>query len=169
MVVNAQSSSSDPAAGLPTKAFVQRAADAKIISPWPGSNTRLMFSGYEGHPDFVDYSAARGDSPPLHRHPWASLELIIEGSIRYLVEGEEFVAEAGDFVYTPPNAVHSFFVETETARLVGFNHPNPRFAELQEGAVAIFAQPGGPDMAKLVEFAGSLGVELLGPPLEARS
>ena len=169
MVSDAQVIQSGPAAGLPAKAYVQRAAEAKVISLTPESNTRMMFAGFDGHPDFLDYTAARGDSPPLHRHPWASLELVVEGSIRYVVEGEEFLAETGDFVYTPPSAVHSFYVESDTARIVGFNHPDPRFAQLQEGAAPLFAEPGGPNMQRLAEFAGSLGVELLGPPMEART
>jgi hypothetical protein len=79
------------------------------------------------------------------------------------------VAEAGDFVYTPPNSVHSFLIESETARLVGFNHPSPRFAELQTRAAPLFGQPGGPDMEGIVKVAGEVGVELLGPPMEPRS
>ncbi len=157
---------SGPAAGLPRKAFVQHAADAPTIAPWPTSATRFMFSGIDGHPDFYEYKASRGDSPPLHRHPWATLELVLEGEIRYLVDGEEITATAGDFVYTPPSAAHSFFVESDSARSIGFNHPNPRFAELQEGTVPMFAQPGGPDMSKVAAFAGELGVELLGPPMQ---
>lgn len=125
-----------------------------------------MFSGVSGHPDFYEYKATRGDSPPLHRHPWATLELVLEGQVRYLVDGEEFLAAEGDFVYTPPSAIHSFLVESEDCRLVGFNHPSPRFAELQIGAEPIFAAPGAPDMARLTELASQLGVELLGPPME---
>lgn len=160
---------SGPAAGLPTKAFVQRAGGAPGISFGPQSVTRFMFSGVAGHPDFYEYSAARGDSAPLHRHPWATFELILEGSVRFLVDGEEFVAGAGDFVYTPPSAVHTFVIESDTSRFVGFNHPAPRFAELQERAAPIFASEDGPDMAKLTSLTQELGVELLGPPLEPRA
>lgn len=128
-----------------------------------------MFAGVEGHPDFWENTAGRGDSAPLHRHSWATWELILEGRISYVVDGEEFIAEAGDFVYTPPNAAHTYVVESETSRMVGFNHPAPRFAEIQFGAMDLFAAPGGPDMQKLVQFAAEHGVEVLGPPIQPRT
>ena len=161
-----QTIDSGPAAGMPTKAFIQHAADAPTASLGASNTTRFMLSGIAGQPDFYEYRAVRGDSPPLHRHPWATLEFIIEGSIRYQVDGEEFTAGAGDFVYTPPSAVHTFLVESETARMVGFNHPNPRFAELQERAVPLFAGSDGPNMPALMELTAELGVELMGPPMQ---
>lgn len=159
----------DTVAGLPTRAYVQHAADALVASVGKTNSTRFMFSGISGHPDFFEYTASRGDSPPLHSHPWASLELILEGRIRYVVDEEEFTAETGDFVYTPPNAAHTFVVESETARMVGYNHPSPRFAELQERAAPLFDEPGGPDMQRLGALADQIGIKLLGPPLEVRA
>jgi mannose-6-phosphate isomerase-like protein (cupin superfamily) len=155
--------------GLPTKAIVQHADGAPVASLSPTDATRFLFSGVAGQPDFWESRMGRGDSAPLHKHPWATFEFIIEGSITYLIDGEEFVAGAGDFVYTPPSAVHTFVVESPTARLVGFNHPAPKFAELQMGAVPLFKQPGGPDMPKLLELATASGIALMGPPLEPRT
>lgn len=160
---------SGPAAGLPGKSYVQHADEAPVVSLTPNDATRFMFSGMDGHPDFLDMRSLRGDSPPLHRHPWASLELIVEGRIRFVVDGETFVAEAGDFVYTAPNAAHTYLVESDTARIVGFNHPNPRFYDLQTQAAPLFSAPGGPDMQRIAQIAAEHNVEVLGPPLQLES
>lgn len=156
------------ASGLPSDAIFLRAADAPSTSLSPTDRTRFLFADVPGQPEFVDAVAGRGDSPPLHRHPWASWEVIIEGTVRFVVDGVEFVAEAGDFVYTPPGAAHSYVVESERARMVGFNHPAPRFASLQRQAQEIFAVPGPPDMQRVARLAGDHDVEVLGPPMTPR-
>ncbi|MEZ4266520.1 MAG: cupin domain-containing protein [Myxococcota bacterium] len=155
-------------AGLPTTLIVRRAGDAPSASLSPTDRTRFLFADVPGEPEFFDAIGGRGDSAPLHRHPWATWELIIEGKVRFSVDGEEVVAEAGDFVYTPPNAVHSFVLESASARMVGFNHPAPRFASLQRQAQALFAAEGGPDMKRIAQLAKEHGVDVLGPPMQPR-
>lgn len=151
---------------LPAAPIVQRAEEARVYSFSPTDRTRFMFGGVEGAPDFFDESGRRGDSPPLHRHPWASWEYVVEGTIRFVIDGEEHVLSEGDFVYTPPNAPHTFVIESDTARAVGFNHPDPRFEELQRTVGPMFLGDGPPDLEAIGRAAGDLGVELLGPPLQ---
>ncbi len=153
-------------ASLPTTTMIQRADEARAYSFTPTDRMRFMFGDIDGAPDFFDESGARGDSAPLHRHPWATWEYVLEGTIRFVIDDEEHLLSAGDFVYTPPNAVHTYVIETDTARAVGFNHPGGRFEELQRTVGPMFAAEGGPDMAAIVQRAAELGVEILGPPLE---
>lgn len=129
---------------------------------------RFMNDGADGTPDFYEDRGSRGDGPPLHSHPWASWEMVIEGEIRVQVEGEEFFLTAGDSIYIPASAVHTYVIESETARAVGVSLSGGRFADLQRNAAHLFKEPGGPDMGKVMEIAGRNSVQLLGPPLTPR-
>lgn len=158
-----------PPASLPEQAILVRAGTAPAASLSPTDKTWFVFAGIEGQPEVFVNQGGRGDGTPLHRHPWATWEIVVEGQVRFVVNDEELVAQAGDFVYTPPNAPHAYVVESETARLIGFNHPARRFAELQSRAEELFRGPGGPDMPRLMQLAGEHDLEILGPPLTARS
>ncbi|MEZ5247133.1 MAG: cupin domain-containing protein [Acidimicrobiales bacterium] len=70
------------------------------------------------------------------RHPWPTWELVISGTVRVIIDGEEFLAHAGDTIHTPADVVHTYVVESNDAHIVGVR-----------------------------AFAGSLDIELLGPPL----
>jgi mannose-6-phosphate isomerase-like protein (cupin superfamily) len=163
-----QRTATSAAAGLPSHLIVQRAGEGPSSSLSPTDRTRFLFADVPGQPEFIDAVGGRGDSAPLHRHPWATWELIIEGSVRFVVDDEEILLGAGDFIYTPPNAAHTFVVESERARMVGFNHPAPRFASLQRQAEEIFAAPGPPDMRRVAKLAAEHDVEVLGPPMTPR-
>ena len=91
--------------------------------------------------------------------------MVIDGRIRFVLGDEEVVAEAGDFVYTPPNLPHTYVVESETARMIGFNHPSGPFEALQRKAAPLFQTGGPPDMEALVKLAAEHQVTVLGPPL----
>lgn len=150
---------------LPTRARVVRHGEAKTYSFVPSDKLSFLFSGVPGQPEMFDGIGERGNSPPLHRHPWASWELVIEGQVRFSVDGEEHVLGPGDFIYTPPNAPHSYIIESERARMVGFNHPAGRFEDLQRKAAPLFQAEGGPDFEAVARLAAEHEVELLGPPL----
>lgn len=154
-------------APLPGDPMIERAADAaaRTYSFSPGDTMRFMGTEAPGQPDFFDETAPRGTSAPLHRHPWASWELVLEGRVRFVIDDNETVLEDGDFVYTPPDAVHTYVVESDSARVIGFNHPGGHFERLQRTVGPMFLD-GPPDMAKAAAAAGECHVEILGPPLQ---
>lgn len=159
------SGDSTTAAALPATAIVQRAHEARTYSLSPTEAMRFMFSGGRDEPDFFDERLGRGDGPPLHRHPWATWELVLDGDLRAVVGDDELRLGAGDFLYTPPDTPHTYVVESDAARLVGFNLPGGRFEGLQREAEPLFAAEDGPDMERLVALAADHDVEILGPPL----
>ena len=53
-------------------------------------------------------NAAPGRGPGPHRHPYDEVQFIREGRARYLVDGQEFEAEAGDILVIKAGEVHSF-------------------------------------------------------------
>ncbi|MGE3467977.1 MAG: cupin domain-containing protein [Pyrinomonadaceae bacterium] len=151
------------------KHFVRRSADAEWIGFSPTSKTRFFDEGGPGIPDLYEDIGARGDSPPLHSHPWPSWEIVLEGKVRVQIGDEEVYLEAGDSIYVPPNVPHTVVIESETARCVGLNMSDGRFPRLQTGAVDIMSTPGDPDMARLAKHAASLEVTLLGPPIQPKT
>jgi hypothetical protein len=152
---------------LPTQASVQRAATAERLPFGPTDSLRFVADGGPGLPEFYEERAARGDGPPLHSHPWPSWELVLEGSIRFVVDGDTHVLEAGDSIYIPPGAPHTYMVESETAHAVGIGLSAGRFPSLQRKAVPLMAAEGGPSMDALMELTAAHDTAILGPPLAA--
>jgi quercetin dioxygenase-like cupin family protein len=84
---------------------VIRAADVPRVSP-----TAQLFEGEEHG---VAVSAFVVDSTPglgpgLHSHPYPEVFVVHTGAVTFVVDGEEFEAEAGDVVIAPAGRPHRF-------------------------------------------------------------
>jgi len=156
-----------PFASLPAQASVQRAAIAERVPFGPTDSMRFVADGGPGLPEFYEERAARGDGPPLHTHPWPSWELVLDGRIRFVVDGDAHVLEAGDSIYIPPGAPHTYMVESDTAHSVGIGMSEGRFSSLQHRAAPLMATEGGPPMDALMALTAEHDVAILGPPLAA--
>jgi quercetin dioxygenase-like cupin family protein len=55
---------------------------------------------------FVEAPPGRG--PALHRHPYAELFILLEGTARFTVNGQQVDAVAGDIVVAEPGEPHEF-------------------------------------------------------------
>ena len=62
------------------KAFVSRAADAAQFTTTPTDSIRFLCAGNDDMPDIEDERLSPGDGPPLHRHPWVTWSVVIEGT-----------------------------------------------------------------------------------------
>ena len=65
----------------------------------------------------------RGTGPGPHYHDQDEQFFVIDGEITYHADGEELKAGAGSFVLIPRGTVHSFRVDSETARLLNSYTP----------------------------------------------
>jgi quercetin dioxygenase-like cupin family protein len=45
---------------------------------------------------------------PPHQHPWDEAYYIVDGSIRFVVDGKPQTYETGDFLYVPGGTLHAF-------------------------------------------------------------
>jgi quercetin dioxygenase-like cupin family protein len=112
--------------------------------------------------------AAPGEGPPLHRHPREDECIyVLEGDLRFILEGETRVAAAGSFVFIPRGTSHTWqnasggparLLAVFTPAAPGMEKFFDRAAELGEGQRAAEA---------FARFAGEAGMEVLGPPLSA--
>jgi mannose-6-phosphate isomerase-like protein (cupin superfamily) len=105
--------------------------------------------------------------PPLHCHleqdeSW----YIVEGAFRFVVDGREIRAGAGDTVFAPRGSKHTFQNIGETpGRVVTTVVPGGLdlfFEEIEE----LVPRGSAPDLAKVLPLFEKYKLELLGPPLE---
>lgn len=107
---------------------------------------------------------APGDGPPLHTHAREGESwYVLEGSLRFKLDGEILRAAAGSFVFVPAGAPHCFQNDGDVpARILVLFSPAgmeaffDRFAELPPG-------PVGPEV--FAALGRDAGMEVLGPPL----
>ncbi|RIK40750.1 MAG: hypothetical protein DCC58_13445 [Chloroflexi bacterium] len=142
-----------------------RGSEALSFTTTPTDTMRFLWAGDGSTPDVTEERLAPGDGPPLHRHPWATWEVVIEGELLFRIGDEEFEVGPGDLIYAPPNVVHTFMaVGTEPARLIGVNVPGG-FHKLYAELAAAFTGDGPPDFGAMAVAAARYGAEILGPPL----
>lgn len=69
---------------------------------------------------FVDNLPGEGADP--HWHPYPETWLVLEGTARATIDGEEYVLHGGDTATVPPNAWHGFTnVGTGRLKLIGIH------------------------------------------------
>jgi quercetin dioxygenase-like cupin family protein len=70
-----------------------------------------------------------GRGPGPHRHPYDEIQFLREGRARYVVNGQEFEAGAGDILVIKAGEIHSFTVIGETKLVAVDVHLGPRFIQ----------------------------------------
>ena len=59
-----------------------------------------------------------GKRTPLHTHPIAESMWVLEGAIRYHVDGSDVDLGVGDYVMVPAEVPHAFLVVSDRARIL---------------------------------------------------
>jgi len=73
--------------------------------------------------------ALPGRGPGPHRHPYDEVQFLREGRGRYLVNGEEFEAGAGDILVIKAGEIHSFQCIGDEPLVQLDVHLSPRFIQ----------------------------------------
>lgn len=122
----------------------------------------------------LEQTAPRGDSPPRHLHQDEDeIFHLLEGELRFQLDGAERTVKAGETVIAPKGIAHTYRVESERGRWLivtagrqfeDFVRTMARQAESQDLPPA--AGPPSPEaIAALVTTAKQFGIEIIGPPL----
>lgn len=89
----------------------------------------------------VEVNYGPGESSPPHSHPCAVVGQVVEGAIRFQVNGEpETIYKAGESFYEAPNRVHAVSAnasKTAPARLIAFlicDHEAPISTDVPQSA-----------------------------------
>lgn len=102
--------------------------------------------------------------PPAHSHTGnEEIVYVIEGTLRYSVDGETRDLRAGDRMYTPRGSVHAFSnPHDKPVRALIVLTPDIGAQYFRDIAAAA-ASPGGPNPARMVEVMNRYGL-VLAPP-----
>jgi len=145
--------------------IVSRGADALTFTTAPTDVMRFLAQGDQHSPDVYVERMAPGDGPPMHRHSWATWEVVIEGRIRAVVGDETYELGPGDLLFTPPDVPHTFMAIGDTeAQTVGINWPGG-FHRLYAEMAPLFQTGAPPDFGALAAAAARHDAEILGPSL----
>lgn len=108
-------------------------------------------------------SLPQGVGVPMHVHPDMDEScLVLEGTIKFVADADEFIANKGDYVHVDRGVPHGF-VATEGAKLLWVCTPGGYLGFFEELAM-IPAGEGGPDFGALATVAAKYGIEVVGPP-----
>lgn len=114
--------------------------------------------------------AARGFSPPLHRHAHEDdAYLVLEGTVTFRLDGEDRRLGPGEFVFLPRGVPHTFRVDSEQARWVEIVTPGgfERWhQECSDPAESDGLPPAGPpDIERVLRTIAPYGATIEGPPM----
>ena len=109
-----------------------------------------------------------GMGPPPHRHPGGESVYVIEGKLRYHIEGESFEGGPGSCFHLPAGTLENF-EPLELSRIIVVYTPGGIenfFAEAGEPAERREVPPppaGKPDVERLVAIGEKYGMEIAPP------
>jgi quercetin dioxygenase-like cupin family protein len=92
----------------------------------PGAVFHFLVRGQQTGDSFslIQIQVQRGAEPPAHVHQREDESYyVLAGSVHYYIGQQEFVANAGDYVYLPKGVTHQFQVLSESARLLMWISP----------------------------------------------
>jgi quercetin dioxygenase-like cupin family protein len=122
----------------------------------------------------IEHRAPHGDSPPLHVHRNEDEVFhIIEGNLRFRVDGRDRVAGAGDVLVAPKGIPHTYRIESaDGARFLTITRGSDLETMLR-GASRPALHHGLPEPAEptaemieaLVGLAAANGIDIVGAPL----
>jgi mannose-6-phosphate isomerase-like protein (cupin superfamily) len=103
----------------------------KLRDFMPAPRTTALFEGeeYGAGMSFFATDNGVGEGPPLHWHPYSETWLVLEGTVRFHMDGEEADAESGDIFTVPPRMPHKFVVTGPGRTRMVCMHPSPRIIQ----------------------------------------
>ena len=140
---------------------VLRVAQAELLGPPDGARDRFLLSAADtdGRLSLVEHHAPpKTLIAPLHRHTREDeFSLVLEGRMGAVSDGDEVEAGAGDLVWKPRNAWHTFWNAGDTpVRILEVITPGG----LDELFRALDVLEAFPEPAALERMAAPYGVDL---------
>lgn len=136
-----------------------------------GGGVRILIDGESsgGQCFMIEAPIPPGEGPPLHSHQREDeMFFVLEGRIKFSVDGQEFVGEKGAFACAPRGSIHAFKnIGAETARMIVTCTP----AGLEGPFRAVrLPEPGSgvepPTVEQVMAIFAEHGITFHGPPLD---
>ena len=98
---------------------VHNLREAPPVREGPGFR-QVVFRGLDQMIGFNEIGPEKEDAEP-HTHPWEQMNMLVDGRLDFLVDGERVSLEPYDTLAIPPDVPHtSRVVEGESAKLLAF-------------------------------------------------
>ena len=138
-----------------------------VANPARGGLTYKARSGQTGGALTAwESTAAPGEGPPLHLHVNEDeFMYVLEGLLRFRLDGSDHPAPAGSFVFIPRGVPHTWqnAGDGQARILFAFTPASPGMERFFEGAAELPEDTRMEDSFKTL--ASAAGMEVLGPPL----
>lgn len=107
----------------------------------------------------MEVALPREAGPPPHVHAWDEAYYVVDGQVRFTLEGRDQVVGAGDFIYAPGGTVHGFQgCSEQPARVLIFDAPAHAESFFRE----VDREVRGPaDMPKVPQIGSRHGIQFL--------
>jgi quercetin dioxygenase-like cupin family protein len=159
-----------PSAILPPQAFVMRPDEGQTLHAY-GDTAQIKLSGQQTNGAMVLALSTTppGGGPPPHRHHLEDeILLVVEGSVRFLANGEwTEPLGPGAMVYVPRGSVHTFQNAGETPCRQWVIATPSGFEQFFSRSAEVFAAAGVggiPDLARILAISSEYQIEFV-PPL----
>lgn len=122
----------------------------------------VLSDGDDEHFSLIETSeSSAGVGPPLHVHRDAAESFVVlAGSYRMHIDGDEFVCPPGSFVYVPRGTVHTFASLEAGSRKLNLYAPSAMVGYFDELAAAL---ADGVDDATIDAIADRYAMDVVGP------
>jgi len=110
----------------------------------------------------MECAAPRDVGPPPHHHAWDEAYYVLEGQVRFTIDGRDLVLGAGDFVHIPAETVHGFKGASDAAaRMLIFDAPAHAEGFFRDAAREVRELPA--DLPKVPAIGARHGITFLPP------
>jgi quercetin dioxygenase-like cupin family protein len=143
--------------------FVVKHGEGEVLRVM-GSEIRLLCQGERtGRAwSLMECCAPRDVGPPSHKHAWDEGYYVIEGEVRFSLDGREQLVRAGDFLYVPAGTLHGFSGASDfVARLLIFDAPSNAEGFFRDAEREVRDLPR--DLAKVPEIGDRHGIQFIRP------
>jgi mannose-6-phosphate isomerase-like protein (cupin superfamily) len=147
--------------GMKDRARVVLPAEARRIE-LGAFDVAVLSDGDDEHFSLIETSeSGAGVGPPLHIHRDAAESFVVlAGSYRMHIDGDDYVCPAGSFVYVPRGTVHTFASLEVGSRKLNLYTPAAMIGYFDELAAAL---AGGVDDATIDAIADRYAMDVVGP------
>jgi quercetin dioxygenase-like cupin family protein len=84
----------------------------------------------------------KGAHVPLHSHQNEQVTYILEGALKFSIEGKEVTVRAGEVLCIPPHVAHEAFALEDTVDLDVFNPPRQDWIDRDDAYLRAENKPG---------------------------
>jgi quercetin dioxygenase-like cupin family protein len=145
---------------------VREAADAEVLSV-VGDRIRILADGRMtgGRCVLFENISPPGGGPPLHRHTHDDeFFFVLEGTMKFRIDGRDTVVSAGASVAAPRGTVHAFAnIGSSPSRMIVMCSPAGLEGPFRE--VDQLTREGRANLDAIVAAFRRFDLEIMGPPL----